>query len=71
MDKELEKCEKKVEVARMQAEKIRKMLGDGEGKEAKEAIPESVRKGNEEKLRTYEAEIANLEMLKESFAKLK
>ena len=49
-------------------EKLKKAMGvpDYEG-----SVPEAVRTGNEEKLKTIEAEMANLELSKDSFAKLR
>ncbi|KAH8113121.1 tRNA synthetases class I-domain-containing protein [Phellopilus nigrolimitatus] len=68
LDAEIAKCEKKLAVARLAADKLRTLaaVADYEA-----TVPAGVRAGNAEKLRTHEAEIANLELSKASFAELK
>ncbi|KDQ17416.1 hypothetical protein BOTBODRAFT_30213 [Botryobasidium botryosum FD-172 SS1] len=68
LDAEIEKCEKKLGLVKMNADKIR-TAQEKPGYEAN--IPEDVRSANSEKLRTLEAEIANLEESKEMFSRLK
>ena len=68
LDAEIAKCDKKLDIAKLNLEKLKKAMGvpDYEG-----SVPEAVRTGNEEKLKTIGAEMANLELSKDSFAKLR
>ena len=68
LDAEIAKCDKKLDVARISADKLRKVAAQPD---YESTVPETVRAANEDKLKTLEAEINNLEMSKESFAKLK
>ncbi|KAH9946584.1 tRNA synthetases class I-domain-containing protein [Amylocystis lapponica] len=68
LDAELTKCEKKLDLARLNLEKIRKVEAQPD---YAETVPANVRQINEEKRLTYEADVANLELSKEMFAKLK
>ncbi|GJJ15026.1 AP-1 adaptor complex sigma subunit Aps1 [Clathrus columnatus] len=68
IDNEIAKCDKKLELATMTADKIRKIEAQP-GYE--ETIPENVRASNTEKLNTTEAEIATLRQTKAMFEKLK
>lgn len=88
LDVEISKCEKKLDLARLNLNKITKIEAQAD---YEETIPVNVRLANEEKVRncllsglrtsltylpshqrkTYEAEIATLELSKAMFAKLK
>jgi valyl-tRNA synthetase len=68
LDAEIAKCDKKLDVARLSAEKQRKIAAVPD---YESTVPEAVRMANADKLKTLDAEIANLELSKESFAKLK
>ncbi|KAF8493570.1 valine-tRNA ligase [Gautieria morchelliformis] len=68
LDSEIAKCDKKLSLATLNAEKLRKI----EAQPDYEAmIPEAVRASNSEKLRTAEAEIATLQQSRTMFEKLK
>jgi valyl-tRNA synthetase len=64
IEAEISKCEKKLELANLNADKARKLLSQPGN------LPEAVRSTNQEKLLTIEAEIANLQQSKEMFQKL-
>jgi len=68
LDAEVAKCEKKLDLAKLSAEKMRKVMAQS-GYE--QNIPEDVRTNNLETLQTYEAQIANLEQSKVSFERLR
>ncbi|KAK2459849.1 hypothetical protein APHAL10511_008170 [Amanita phalloides] len=68
LDAEISKCDKKLDLARMNLAKIIKVESQAD---YVETVPESVRAGNDEKKRTVEAEIATLEQAKDAFARLK
>ncbi|KAL5522197.1 VAS1 [Sanghuangporus sanghuang] len=67
LDAEIAKIDKRLDVANLAADKLRKQTAvpDYEA-----AVPENVRTANAEKLKTYEAEIEALKVSKESFANL-
>ncbi|KAF9650388.1 hypothetical protein BDM02DRAFT_3185428 [Thelephora ganbajun] len=66
-DVEIAKCEKKLDLARLNLEKIRKVESQPD---YEETVPENVRLINADKRITLEAEIATLEVSKEMFEKL-
>ncbi|VDB91952.1 unnamed protein product [Peniophora sp. CBMAI 1063] len=68
LDAEIAKADKKLRLAELNLEKVVKLEGqeDYEG-----TVPANVRLLNEEKRKTYEAEIATLTQSRENFAKLK
>jgi len=68
LDVEISKCEKKLGLARMNLDKIKKIEAQPD---YAETLPENVQLTNEEKRRTFEAEVANLELSKEMFSNLK
>ena len=68
IDAEIEKCEKKKKVAQMGMEKLKKV--QAHPSYAQTVDPET-HLVNEEKIRQFEADIENLETLKETFAKLR
>jgi len=67
-DVEIAKCEKKLNLARLNLEKIRKVESQPD---YEETVPENVRLINGDKRKTFEAEVATLEQSKEMFEKLK
>ncbi|KAF5319390.1 hypothetical protein D9619_008866 [Psilocybe cf. subviscida] len=68
LDNEISKCEKKLDLARMNVQKIVKLQSQ-EGYE--DTVPQNVRDSNAEKRATLEAEISTLEASRDMFAKLK
>ncbi|KAI9462003.1 tRNA synthetases class I-domain-containing protein [Lactarius psammicola] len=68
LDAEIAKCEKKLQLARLNLDKVRKVEAQSD---YVEAVPENVRLMNEDRRKTLEAEITSLESSKETFAKLK
>ncbi|EPQ53150.1 hypothetical protein GLOTRDRAFT_100848 [Gloeophyllum trabeum ATCC 11539] len=68
LDAEIAKCEKKIHLANLNLEKVKKAesVADYEA-----TVPANVRLANEEKRKTYVAEIAALEISKDMFQKLK
>jgi valyl-tRNA synthetase len=85
LDVEMGKCDKKLRLAQLNLEKLKKIESQPN---YEDTIPTNVRMSNEEKVciaircvhfdklvlvqrKTYEAEIATLELSKEMFAKLK
>ncbi|KAI9432156.1 hypothetical protein BJY52DRAFT_1231946 [Lactarius psammicola] len=68
LDAEVAKCEKKLQLARLNLDKVRKVEAQSD---YVETIPENVRLMNEDRRKTLEAEIASLASSKETFAKLK
>ncbi|KAI9462013.1 tRNA synthetases class I-domain-containing protein [Lactarius psammicola] len=68
LDAEIAKCEKKLQLARLNLDKVRKVEAQSD---YVETVPENVRLMNEDRRKTLEAEIASLEYSKETFAKLK
>ncbi|KIJ23910.1 hypothetical protein M422DRAFT_39377 [Sphaerobolus stellatus SS14] len=67
LDNEIAKCDKKLDLAALNADKIRKL----QSQPGYESVPENVRESNDEKLRVAEAEIATLQQSKAMFEKLK
>lgn len=63
LDREIAKCEKKLDIARLSLSKLAKFEN--------ETLPENVRLANEEKKKTLEAEIMILEASQKMFADLK
>jgi len=68
LDAEIGKAEKKLELARMNLAKVQKIEAVPD---YASTVPEDVRASNEDKRKTLEAEVANLERSKEMFTKLK
>ncbi|KAG6874009.1 hypothetical protein C0995_007966 [Termitomyces sp. Mi166 len=68
LDVEIAKCDKKLDLARLNFQKVVKVESQAD---YAETVPENVRLANEEKRKTLEAEIATLELSKEMFTKLK
>ncbi|KAL6303664.1 tRNA synthetases class I-domain-containing protein [Sparassis latifolia] len=68
LDVEITKCEKKLHLARLNLDKIHKTAAQVD---YKNVVPEDARLANEEKRKTFEAEIANLEHSMQMFANLK
>lgn len=68
LDTEIAKCEKKIALAQMALDKILKTVAQPE---YKETVPEAARLAYDEKITTYKADIENLNISKEMFAKLK
>ncbi|KAF5368392.1 hypothetical protein D9758_002352 [Tetrapyrgos nigripes] len=68
LDVEIAKCEKKLDVARINLAKITKLESQ---EDYSSTVPENVRLANDEKRKTLEAEIASLESSKAMFANLK
>ncbi|KIM79390.1 hypothetical protein PILCRDRAFT_792056 [Piloderma croceum F 1598] len=68
LDAEIRKCDKKLSLAQLNLEKLRKIESQPN---YEDTIPAGVRVSNEEKRKTYEAEITTLESSKEMFANLK
>lgn len=67
-DVEIAKCEKKLNLARLNLEKIVKIESQ---LDYKETVPENVRLVNEDKRKAFEAEVVTLEQSKAMFEKLK
>ncbi|KZT01902.1 uncharacterized protein LAESUDRAFT_763338 [Laetiporus sulphureus 93-53] len=68
IDVEIMKCNKKLGLARMNLEKVRKVEAQSG---YADTVPEDVRLVNEDKRKTVEADVANLELSIEMFEKLK
>jgi len=68
LDAEIAKCEKKLQLAQLNLDKVRKVEAQAD---YVETVPENVRSINEDRRKTLEAEVASLELSKETFAKLK
>ncbi|KAJ3557339.1 hypothetical protein NM688_g1525 [Phlebia brevispora] len=68
IDVEIEKCEKKKKVAQIALDKIKKVQAHPN---YEQTVDDETRQANEDKLRQYEADIENLEVMKETFAKLR
>ncbi|KAI9452674.1 tRNA synthetases class I-domain-containing protein [Russula earlei] len=68
LDAEIAKCEKKLQLARMNLDKVRKVEAQPD---YAETVPDNVRLINEDRRKTLEAEVSTLESSKEMFAKLK
>jgi len=68
LDKEIAKCEKKLELARLNLQKILKIQSQPD---YEETVPANVRTANDDKRKTLEAEISALEMSKKMFIQLK
>ncbi|KAF8152335.1 tRNA synthetases class I-domain-containing protein [Crassisporium funariophilum] len=68
LDNEIGKCEKKLDLARLNLQKIVKVESQPE---YAETVPASVRTANDDKKKTLEAEISTLEMSRNMFVKLK
>ncbi|KAF7969993.1 hypothetical protein HWV62_25422 [Athelia sp. TMB] len=68
LDNEIAKAEKKIGLAQMNLTKLQKVISQPN---YEETIPANVREANDEKRKTFEAELATLETSKEMFAKLK
>lgn len=65
---EIEKCEKKLDLAQLNLQKIIKVESQAD---YKDTVPAAVRLANSDKRKTLEAEISTLELSKEMFLKLK
>jgi len=68
LDLEIAKCDKKLGLAQLNLDKIIKIESQPN---YEETIPAAVRLANEDKRKTYEAEVGTLQSSKEMFAKLK
>ncbi|KAG6849752.1 hypothetical protein H0H93_005550 [Arthromyces matolae] len=68
LDVEIAKCDKKLDLARLNLQKVVKVESHAD---YAETVPENVRLANEDKRKTLEAEISTLELSKEMFTKLK
>ncbi|KAJ6485548.1 tRNA synthetases class I-domain-containing protein [Mycena sanguinolenta] len=68
LDVEIGKCDKKLDLARLNLQKIVKLESQPD---YEETVPENVRLTNLEKRKTIEAEISTLELSKSMFVKLK
>ncbi|TDL17084.1 hypothetical protein BD410DRAFT_754782 [Rickenella mellea] len=68
LDAEIAKCDKKLDLATLNADKLRKVEAQPD---YETTVPDIVRAANTEKLKTFEAEIENLQTSKEMFSKLK
>ncbi|KAF8175785.1 tRNA synthetases class I-domain-containing protein [Pholiota molesta] len=68
LDNEIAKCDKKLDFARLNLQKIVKLENQPE---YAETVPENVRAANTDKRKTLEAEIATLETSKNMFVQLK
>ncbi|KAF9447078.1 hypothetical protein P691DRAFT_776381 [Macrolepiota fuliginosa MF-IS2] len=68
LDVEIAKCDKKLDLARLNLAKIVKVESQAD---YAETVPENVRAANEDKRKTIEAEVATLEASREMFSKLK
>jgi len=67
LDAEMAKCEKKLQLAQLNLDKVRKVEAQSD---YVETVPANVRLINEDRRKTLEAEIASLNSSKESFANL-
>ncbi|KAI0338116.1 hypothetical protein BDW22DRAFT_1338444 [Trametopsis cervina] len=68
LDAEIAKCDKKLQLAQLNLDKIIKIEAQPE---YEETVPANARLANEEKRKTLEADIENLNISKEMFTKLK
>jgi len=68
LEKEINKCEKKLDFARLNLQKIVKIESQPE---YEETVPANVRTANDDRKKTIEAEISTLEMSKNMFIQLK
>ncbi|KAF8211093.1 tRNA synthetases class I-domain-containing protein [Mycena galopus ATCC 62051] len=68
LDVEIGKCDKKLDLARLNLQKIVKLESQPD---YEETVPENVRLTNSEKRKTIEAEISTVELSKSMFVKLK
>ncbi|CAL1702390.1 unnamed protein product [Somion occarium] len=68
LDQEIAKCEKKLQLAQLNLDRILKVEAQ---KNYEQNVPEETRLANADKRKTFEADIANLGLSKEMFAKLK
>jgi len=68
LDAEIAKCEKKLQLTRLNLDKVRKVEAQPD---YGETVPENVRSINEDRRKTLEAEVSTLEASKEMFARLK
>jgi len=68
IDEEIAKIEKKLDLVKLSADKLRKTMKQAN---YEEVIPENVRAANSEKMRTLDAELVTLAQSQEMFAKLK
>ncbi|KAI0258885.1 tRNA synthetases class I-domain-containing protein [Gloeopeniophorella convolvens] len=68
LDVEIAKCEKKLQLAQLNLDKVKKVESQPD---YEETVPANVRVINEDRRKTLEAEVATLEASKEMFAKLK
>jgi len=68
LDAEIAKCEKKLQLAQLNLDKVRKVEAQVD---YVETVPANVRLINEDRRKTLEAEVTSLELSKETFAKLK
>ncbi|KAI0781633.1 tRNA synthetases class I-domain-containing protein [Irpex lacteus] len=68
LDAEIAKCDKKLHLAQLNLDKIKKIEAQAD---YEETVPANARLANEEKRKTLEADIENLNTSKEMFAKLK
>jgi len=68
LEKEINKCDKKLDLARLNLQKIVKIESQPE---YEETVPANVRTANDDKKKTIEAEISTLEMSKNMFIQLK
>ncbi|KAK7696379.1 hypothetical protein QCA50_001033 [Cerrena zonata] len=68
LDAEIGKCDKKLQFAQLNLDKILKLESQ---KDYEQNVPEDSRLATAEKRKTFETDIANLQLSKEMFAKLK
>jgi len=68
LDAEIAKCEKKLQLVRLNLDKVRKVEAQ---LDYVETVPENVRSINEDRKKTLEAEVSTVEASKEMFAQLK
>jgi len=68
LDAEIAKCDKKLDLARLNLSKVEKVESQPD---YLDTVPEIVRLNNEEKRKTLEAEIAVLESAREAFTNLR
>ncbi|KDR72774.1 hypothetical protein GALMADRAFT_252030 [Galerina marginata CBS 339.88] len=68
LDNEISKCDKKLDLAKMNMQKVVKVESQPD---YEETVPENVRLANADKRKTLEAEVATLETSREMFVKLK
>ncbi|KIK77445.1 hypothetical protein PAXRUDRAFT_834980 [Paxillus rubicundulus Ve08.2h10] len=67
LDAELGKCDKKIELARLNIEKLNRVILQPD---YQATVPEAVKLSNEEKRKTFEVELSSLQLSREMFAKL-